>query len=177
MATGDSRLASVNLDDLLECPVCLERLGISSKVLPCQHVFCRRCLEKWARTHAELTCPECRVRVNASIDELPSNILLNRILERVCQISQQPVAATDGAERVKRRQQQRRASQFLDPNFYPGARARVLYSCQPKQRRQELAVTAGEIVVLLHRVHRSWYQAESRGLRGLVPANYVKVAV
>lgn len=31
--------------DLLECPVCLERLDASAKVLPCQHTFCRRCLQ------------------------------------------------------------------------------------------------------------------------------------
>uniref|UniRef100_A0A182YK05 Uncharacterized protein n=1 Tax=Anopheles stephensi TaxID=30069 RepID=A0A182YK05_ANOST len=33
------------LNDLLECSVCLERLDSSSKVLPCQHTFCRKCLE------------------------------------------------------------------------------------------------------------------------------------
>lgn len=35
----------VTLNDLLECSVCLERLDTSSKVLPCQHTFCRKCLE------------------------------------------------------------------------------------------------------------------------------------
>lgn len=33
------------LNDLLECSVCLDRLNTSSKVLPCQHTFCRKCLE------------------------------------------------------------------------------------------------------------------------------------
>lgn len=33
------------LNDLLECSVCLERLDTSSRVLPCQHTFCRKCLE------------------------------------------------------------------------------------------------------------------------------------
>lgn len=33
------------LNDLLECSVCLERLDTTSKVLPCQHTFCRKCLE------------------------------------------------------------------------------------------------------------------------------------
>lgn len=33
------------LEDLLECSVCLEQLDQSSKVLPCQHTFCRKCLE------------------------------------------------------------------------------------------------------------------------------------
>lgn len=33
------------LNDLLECSVCLERLDTSSRVLPCQHTFCLKCLK------------------------------------------------------------------------------------------------------------------------------------
>lgn len=69
------------LNDLLECSVCLERLDTSSKVLPCQHTFCKKCLEEILSTHKELRCPECRVLVDAKIDELPPNVLLMRILE------------------------------------------------------------------------------------------------
>ncbi|PZC72201.1 hypothetical protein B5X24_HaOG211755 [Helicoverpa armigera] len=35
------------LNDLLECSVCLERLDTSSRVLPCQHTFCLKCLKEW----------------------------------------------------------------------------------------------------------------------------------
>ncbi|XP_058457926.1 E3 ubiquitin-protein ligase SH3RF1 [Malaya genurostris] len=69
------------LNDLLECSVCLERLDTSSKVLPCQHTFCRKCLEEIVSSHQELRCPECRVLVDIKIDELPPNVLLMRILE------------------------------------------------------------------------------------------------
>uniref|UniRef100_A0A182WF83 RING-type E3 ubiquitin transferase n=1 Tax=Anopheles minimus TaxID=112268 RepID=A0A182WF83_9DIPT len=69
------------LNDLLECSVCLERLDSSSKVLPCQHTFCRKCLEEIVASHQELRCPECRVLVEIRIDELPPNVLLMRILE------------------------------------------------------------------------------------------------
>ena len=69
------------LNDLLECSVCLERLDTSSKVLPCQHTFCKKCLEEIVSTHRELRCPECRVLVNSKIEELPPNVLLMRILE------------------------------------------------------------------------------------------------
>lgn len=69
------------LNDLLECSVCLERLDTSSKVLPCQHTFCKKCLEEIVNTHKELRCPECRVVVDVGIDELPPNVLLMRILE------------------------------------------------------------------------------------------------
>ncbi|XP_055923875.1 E3 ubiquitin-protein ligase SH3RF1 isoform X2 [Eupeodes corollae] len=69
------------LNDLLECSVCLERLDTSSKVLPCQHTFCRKCLEVIVASRQELRCPECRVLVDIKIDELPPNVLLMRILE------------------------------------------------------------------------------------------------
>lgn len=69
------------LNDLLECSVCLERLDTSSKVLPCQHTFCKKCLEEIMNRHRELRCPECRVLVDIKIDNLPPNVLLMRILE------------------------------------------------------------------------------------------------
>lgn len=69
------------LNDLLECSVCLERLDTSSKVLPCQHTFCKKCLENIVDKHKELRCPECRILVPIKIEELPPNVLLMRILE------------------------------------------------------------------------------------------------
>lgn len=69
------------LNDLLECSVCLERLDTSSKVLPCQHTFCKKCLEEIVERHKELRCPECRILIASKIDELPPNVLLMRILE------------------------------------------------------------------------------------------------
>jgi len=69
------------LNDLLECSVCLERLDTSSKVLPCQHTFCKKCLEEIVSTHKELRCPECRILVDVKIEDLPPNVLLMRILE------------------------------------------------------------------------------------------------
>ena len=69
------------LNELLECSVCLERLDHTSKVLPCQHTFCRRCLIEIQSARKELRCPECRVLVEEDIDNLLPNILLVRILE------------------------------------------------------------------------------------------------
>jgi len=90
------------LNDLLECSVCLERLDTTSKVLPCQHTFCRKCLlvsnglwvyplcymvimislsQDIVASQHKLRCPECRILVSCNIDELPPNVLLMRILE------------------------------------------------------------------------------------------------
>jgi len=71
--------------DLLECPVCLERLDATAKVLPCQHTFCRRCLQGILGSRGELRCPECRTLVECGVDELPSNILLVRLLDGIKQ--------------------------------------------------------------------------------------------
>ncbi|KAK4312210.1 hypothetical protein Pmani_016334 [Petrolisthes manimaculis] len=67
--------------DALECSVCLEQFDATARALPCQHTFCRRCLDDIVQTHKELRCPECRVLVQVPLSELPPNILLMRILE------------------------------------------------------------------------------------------------
>ncbi|MGH0144103.1 UNVERIFIED_CONTAM: hypothetical protein FKN15_063010 [Acipenser sinensis] len=74
-----------SLLDLLECSVCLERLDTTAKVLPCQHTFCRRCLENILSSRNELRCPECRILVDCGVDELPANILLVRLLDGIKQ--------------------------------------------------------------------------------------------
>lgn len=97
------------LNDLLECSVCLERLDSSSRVLPCQHTFCKKCLEEILTTHKELRCPECRVLVAAKIDELPPNVLLMRILEgmkNVPRIKQQGENQTAAPQQQSQQQQQ-----------------------------------------------------------------------
>ncbi|XP_077465334.1 E3 ubiquitin-protein ligase SH3RF2-like isoform X2 [Stigmatopora argus] len=67
---------------LLDCPLCSERLDASAKVLPCQHTFCKACLQKQEVVHSQLFCPECRAPVKArTVEELPTNILLVRLLE------------------------------------------------------------------------------------------------
>lgn len=71
---------------LLECPLCCEQLDVSAKVLPCQHTFCLPCLRKRqeeAAVHSQpLLCPECRTPVPVrTVEELPTNLLLVRLLE------------------------------------------------------------------------------------------------
>lgn len=69
---------------LLECPLCLEKLDVSARVLPCQHTFCKSCLQRQEASHPQLLCPECRAPVLArTVEELPPNILLVRLLEGI----------------------------------------------------------------------------------------------
>ena len=86
-------------DSWLECSICLEALTRNHRVLPCQHTFCLPCLEDLATStktknkkdetdstscliqNKQFLCPECRAPVETSLDKLPSNVILNRILE------------------------------------------------------------------------------------------------
>lgn len=73
----------LTLLDLLECPVCFERLDVTARVLPCQHTFCKPCLQRILKAHKELRCPECRTLVFCGIEALPANLLLVRLLDGV----------------------------------------------------------------------------------------------
>ncbi|XP_043364974.1 E3 ubiquitin-protein ligase SH3RF3 isoform X2 [Dermochelys coriacea] len=84
-AAAEEAMDESSLLDLLECSVCLERLDTTAKALPCQHTFCRRCLESIVSSRHELRCPECRILVGCGVDELPANILLVRLLDGIRQ--------------------------------------------------------------------------------------------
>ena len=70
------------IEDFLECSICLEQLDERSRVLPCQHTFCMKCLGIIIESKGHLQCPECRSNFQElSISDLPRNVLLVRILE------------------------------------------------------------------------------------------------
>ena len=74
------QISRESLSDVLECSVCLEQLTFDHKVLPCQHTFCKPCLQKIYARNGCLKCPECRLIFQQNIDSLPYNIILVRIL-------------------------------------------------------------------------------------------------
>ena len=95
------------LTDFLECSVCLEPLGSQHRVLPCQHTFCLPCLEDLAAkkkrggvsssknegvTNVLFLCPECRAEVTTPIQNLPTNVILNRLLSGIQQSGPSPKA-------------------------------------------------------------------------------------
>lgn len=72
--------AALALMALPECPLCLEKLDVSSKVLPCQHAFCVSCLQRHEAAHSQLLCPECCAPVpNRTAGELPTHSLPVRL--------------------------------------------------------------------------------------------------
>ncbi|CAF1497665.1 unnamed protein product [Adineta ricciae] len=84
-------MASAKIDDLLQCPICLE-IFYDPKVLDCQHTFCANCLKVHVAASARMfstsnavDCPICRRRtnlINNSIDSLPGNYIVRDIIER-----------------------------------------------------------------------------------------------
>ncbi|XP_064183709.1 E3 ubiquitin-protein ligase SH3RF2 isoform X1 [Anguilla rostrata] len=175
--------------DLLECPLCLERLDVTAKVLPCQHTFCKPCLRRLAAAHSELRCPECRAIVPAGVEELPANLLLVRLLEGLHQgpgagiragtgMYSAPLAKDQSVRRSRHAQYsqspQRRQTQghrnALDG--VPWARALCNYRGNVPG---ELNIKSGDIIILRRKVDENWYHGEANGNSGLVPANVMQV--
>ncbi|CAL8263379.1 unnamed protein product [Lota lota] len=66
---------------LLECPLCFKQLDGSAKILPCQHTFCKACLQKQAASTSQLFCPECLTPTLArTVEDLPAHLLLVRLI-------------------------------------------------------------------------------------------------
>ncbi|XP_062576332.1 E3 ubiquitin-protein ligase SH3RF3-like isoform X2 [Saccostrea cucullata] len=161
-----------SLNELLECSVCLERLDHTSKVLQCQHTFCRRCLDEIYSTKRELRCPECRTIVEVPVEELPSNILLIRLLEGL---------KTKNSERCRSPRRNHEHSSFWDHtskqignSSQPSARA--LYNYEASEQ-SDLSFKKGDVILLKRQVDENWYQGESNNQQGFFPASYVKVIV
>ncbi|XP_038572474.1 E3 ubiquitin-protein ligase SH3RF1 [Micropterus salmoides] len=179
--------------DLLECPVCLERLDASAKVLPCQHTFCRRCLQGILGSRGELRCPECRTLVECAVDELPSNILLVRLLDG---IKQRPRRAGPGAGVSANGTSgavARAHSSGTRDQATPGAQpqraqakstlvrgvpqlpcAKALYNYDGKEPG-DLKFSKGDIIILRRQVDENWYHGEMGGVHGFFPTNFVQV--
>ncbi|KAM7410413.1 hypothetical protein PAMA_001720 [Pampus argenteus] len=179
--------------DLLECPVCLERLDASAKVLPCQHTFCRRCLQGILGSRGELRCPECRTLVECAVDELPSNILLVRLLDG---IKQRPRRAGPGAGVCTNGTSgavARAHSSGTRDQGTPGAQpqraqakstlvrgvpqlpcAKALYNYDGKEPG-DLKFSKGDIIILRRQVDENWYHGEMGGVHGFFPTNFVQV--
>ncbi|XP_036996270.2 E3 ubiquitin-protein ligase SH3RF1 isoform X2 [Artibeus jamaicensis] len=183
--------------DLLECPVCLERLDASAKVLPCQHTFCKRCLLGIVGSRNELRCPECRTLVGSGVEELPSNILLVRLLDGIKQRPWKPGPGAGGgtnctnALRVQSSSVANCSSKDLQSSqggqqpraqaWSPPVRgipqlpcAKALYNYEGKEPG-DLKFSKGDIIILRRQVDENWYHGEVNGIHGFFPTNFVQI--
>ncbi|XP_016055790.1 PREDICTED: E3 ubiquitin-protein ligase SH3RF1 [Miniopterus natalensis] len=183
--------------DLLECPVCLERLDASAKVLPCQHTFCKRCLLGIVGSRNELRCPECRTLVGSGVEELPSNILLVRLLDGIKQRPWKPGPGggsgtnCTNALRVQSSSVANCSSKDLQSSqggqqprvqaWSPPVRgipqlpcAKALYNYEGKEPG-DLKFSKGDIIILRRQVDENWYHGEVNGVHGFFPTNFVQI--
>ncbi|XP_043918505.1 E3 ubiquitin-protein ligase SH3RF1 isoform X2 [Protopterus annectens] len=184
--------------DLLECPVCFERLDATAKVLPCQHTFCKRCLLGILTSRSELRCPECRTLVECSVEELPSNILLVRLLDGIRQRPRRSGFAggsgssntaslripnnTAGSCGMRDAQSSQNIGQLqrIQTRSPPVKGipqlpcAKALHNYEGKEPG-DLKLNKGDIVILRRQVDENWYHGEVNGVHGFFPTNFVQV--
>ncbi|XP_039557367.1 E3 ubiquitin-protein ligase SH3RF2 [Passer montanus] len=172
--------------DLLECPVCFEKLDATAKVLPCQHTFCKPCLQRILKSQKELRCPECRTLVLGSIEQLPSNLLLIRLLDgvrcgqnvtRFGSVQRSGVLSSPASiRRVPRGLQLQQHRLATNPRIHTEGvpRARALYTHRG-HNPGELRFNKGDTIVLLRQLDDDWYLGELNGSSGVLPASSVQV--
>ncbi|XP_054024510.1 E3 ubiquitin-protein ligase SH3RF2 [Dryobates pubescens] len=172
--------------DLLECPVCFEKLDATAKVLPCQHTFCKPCLQRILKSQKELRCPECRTLVLCSIEQLPSNLLLIRLLDgvrcgqnvtRFGSIQRSGVLSSPASiRRVPRGLQLHQHRLATNPRIHMEGvpRAKALYTYRG-HNPGELRFNKGDIIMLLRQLDENWYLGEVNGVSGVFPASSVQV--
>ncbi|KAL0973757.1 hypothetical protein UPYG_G00210520 [Umbra pygmaea] len=193
-----SKMEELAFLDLLHCPLCLEQLDVSAKVLPCQHTFCKPCLQRHetSRPGGQIltNCPECHTPVQArSVEELPPNLLLVQLLERINQESTEPDGDRDGQtdsesarymfpsvgeDGLPRKAQQRSSQQSNQQRERPPGQievfARALYN-HNRNIPEVLNMVSGEIVILREKVDENWYYGETDSSSGLVAASMIEI--
>ncbi|XP_006874577.1 PREDICTED: putative E3 ubiquitin-protein ligase SH3RF2 isoform X2 [Chrysochloris asiatica] len=178
----------LTLLDLLECPVCFEKLDVTAKVLPCQHTFCKPCLQRIFKARKELRCPECRTLVFCSIEALPANLLLVRLLDgvragqssgKVGSFRRPGVLTSQDSRKSRTNPRGLQSSPFrLVPNIrihmdgVPRAKALCNYR---GQNPGDLRFNKGDVILLRRQLDENWYQGEISGISGIFPASSVEV--
>ncbi|XP_073676901.1 E3 ubiquitin-protein ligase SH3RF2 [Garra rufa] len=166
--------------NLLECPLCMEPLEVSAKVLPCQHTFCKACLQQHEASHPhQMCCPECRAAVPGSVEELPANPLLLRLLQSLQERGPLGTPRDRSVRYVSSAVQEDLLSSYLQDTSKPGqntqgVQAQAVYDFQ-STAPGELTMKAGDVIYLRWRVDDNWYYGDGKDNSGLVPVNVVRV--
>ncbi len=54
----------IALEEPVRCPICMEEVR-EHRILPCKHVFCKDCINRWLVS--KNSCPVCRLVVRVPI--------------------------------------------------------------------------------------------------------------
>lgn len=79
MATPQKKLERI-LESLI-CPICQEPCKLP-KILPCNHMSCKSCLESWVAVRTKLICPQCNIEQalpSSGVSGLPDNFFARQI--------------------------------------------------------------------------------------------------
>ncbi|XP_029439389.1 E3 ubiquitin-protein ligase SH3RF2 isoform X2 [Rhinatrema bivittatum] len=182
------KMDDLSVLDLLECPVCFEKLDVTAKVLPCQHTFCKPCLQRIFTARKELRCPECRAPVFCNIEELPANLLLVRLLDGIR--GGQSIVRNNSLRRVGGLYAQNSFKRFRDPTslqpapnrLVQNARmpmegvpcAKALYNYR-EHAPKDLRFSKGDVIILHRQLDENRYQGQSDGISSAFPASSAPV--
>ncbi|XP_066525991.1 E3 ubiquitin-protein ligase SH3RF2 [Hoplias malabaricus] len=194
---------SVALLELLECPLCLEPLDVTAKVLPCQHTFCKPCLLHLEASSSSsspppspslvscpppLSCPECHVPLPGRVQDLPTNLLLATLLrglqrERLTTPRDRSVVymcttpeecGSDCVVEGLQITQQLKGQKGPASLGTQGVLAKSVYNFE-SNGHGELAMRSGENVNLRRRVDENLCYTDVKVGSGLVPTKTVQV--
>lgn len=70
---------SLELEELVVCPICMEAIYKCVAIMPCFHNFCMTCFSDWMRRKDD--CPVCRRRVAALMKNHPMEAVIEAYLE------------------------------------------------------------------------------------------------
>ncbi|KAF9422090.1 hypothetical protein HW555_002111 [Spodoptera exigua] len=122
-------------------------------------------------SHKELRCPECRVLVEAKVEELPPNVLLMRILEGMKNSAPRKSAT---GQRTSRSGHSQGSQGVQGGGKQLPPHARAIYDYLSKEPG-DLSFKKGETILLQKKLDQFWYQGECSGRTGMFPAAYVVV--
>lgn len=73
------QVRSLELDELVTCPICMQIIYKCVALTPCSHNFCMACLSDWMRRKKD--CPVCRRHIVAVMKNLPMDNVIEAFLE------------------------------------------------------------------------------------------------
>ncbi|KAG9281222.1 putative E3 ubiquitin-protein ligase SH3RF2 [Astyanax mexicanus] len=178
----EDHVEDVGVLDLLECPLCMEPLEVTAKVLPCQHTFCKPCLlrlESSSPSRLPICCPECRAPLSGRVEDLPTNLLLARLIQGL-QRERLTTPRNRGGVCVSSTAQDGSVVEVLQPvqqqtdQSTQGVLAKASYNYQ-SNGPGELAMKSGDIAGLRWRADENWWHADAKGSGGVIPTKMVQV--
>ena len=124
MAEGLSEVQE-SLKQELTCSICLDLMQ-EPKILPCNHVCCKQCLQKHASrcqaTSTTLQCPECRKDIpNNNIDNLPTDfrtVRLKGVYDRMLQINKGASTTTQLPQEMEESEECTQSQRKLTHNLH-----------------------------------------------------------